>query len=176
MTKKPSLNPSAASYVPVSSRRPVTGSEHESKGRNDAAAAASAIRPVHQNTSASSSKPPDRHPGCESIASSSSSSQHQVPETALSWVEDFEGDVAQLQKTFPGFSHDSLVHVYISNMFDLDATIDIINQAKIDVPPSLDNPIIDFLPENLDFDVREYLSKSDEPGEGESSKSSPSAR
>ncbi|KAK4422296.1 Polyadenylate-binding protein-interacting protein 6 [Sesamum alatum] len=154
-----SLNPYAASYVPLSQR----GVADVNKEFNSAQELNRGNDPVwfghqpnntlpqgqHQNISqsyasagqtADFSKQKD-HPG--GFFASTSQYPNEMPENSNS---DDDMDLAYLQMTFPGISYDSLHEVYLANNNDLDAAVDLLNQLEVCLDDSSDK-----LPDTLDI-------------------------
>ncbi|QCD99557.1 polyadenylate-binding protein-interacting protein 5-like [Vigna unguiculata] len=156
-----SLNPFAASYVPLSKRGAdgrTTFTEKDSKNydgsvwfqtRQDATN-------DQQLIIASSERlfKPDAFPTKSQPASSSyTSSSQNVVEVAENQLlaEELDMDLEYLRITFPGISYQSLVDVYNVNSGDLDAAIDMLSQLELEGDESSGT-----LPETLDIgDVSE---------------------
>ncbi|OIW15046.1 hypothetical protein TanjilG_13973 [Lupinus angustifolius] len=122
-----SLNPYAASYVPLQKNEPsgVTfGTEKGSKnhdGRNL----------FYSSTSASNNMPGDFQPASNSYGSSS---QNAAPLTDDLFTDEdhLDLDIEFLKMSFPDISEQSLRDVYVLNEDDLDAAIDMLNQLEFD--------------------------------------------
>ncbi|KAL1829338.1 hypothetical protein ACET3Z_007750 [Daucus carota] len=128
-----SLNPYAASYIPLS-RRGI------SDGNKD----------FEITTNASKS-------GDEGLQPATTHNQYQMAPQSYSIQEkhksddDSDMDLTYLQMTFPGVSDDSLSDVYLINKGDLDATVDMLNQLELYQTDYSEN-----LPDTLDIgDVAE---------------------
>ncbi|XP_057810546.1 polyadenylate-binding protein-interacting protein 6-like [Salvia miltiorrhiza] len=157
-----SLNPYAASYVPLFKRGVVDankefGSAQEFNSGNEVGQFG--YRPVstfpqgqHQNVSQShpqNAGAPQTaeypkwkdHRSSEFVASTS-----QYPEKPSSFDEDSDMDLAYLQMIFPGISEESLSDVYQANRCDLDSAVDMLNQLEIQPDDSSDK-----LPDTLDI-------------------------
>ncbi|CAA2960748.1 polyadenylate-binding -interacting 5-like [Olea europaea subsp. europaea] len=146
-----SLNPYAASYIPLSKR----GGTDESKDfkilANQLESGNHSVwfghepnrmwtQGQHQNPSqsyvhgaesvqvAQISNTKD-HPGGEFYASSSFNPHEMSGKSSFS--EESDMDLAYLQMTFPGISEESLSDVYLANKGDLDSTVDMLNQLEI---------------------------------------------
>ncbi|KAL9330914.1 hypothetical protein ACSQ67_000524 [Phaseolus vulgaris] len=136
-----SLNPYAASYVPLSKRGQMT--------RQDATNDQQLI-----NSSSERLFKPEAFPTKNQLASSSyTSSSQNVAEVAENQLlaEDLDMDLEYLRITFPGISYQSLVDVYNVNSGDLDAAIDMLSQLELEGDESSGT-----LPETLDIgDVSE---------------------
>ncbi|ESW33257.1 hypothetical protein PHAVU_001G055700 [Phaseolus vulgaris] len=156
-----SLNPYAASYVPLSKRGAdgrTTFTEKDSKNydgsvwfqtRQDATNDQQLI-----NSSSERLFTPEAFPTKNQLASSSyTSSSQNVAEVAENQLlaEDLDMDLEYLRITFPGISYQSLVDVYNVNSGDLDAAIDMLSQLELEGDESSGT-----LPETLDIgDVSE---------------------
>ncbi|PIN09039.1 hypothetical protein CDL12_18375 [Handroanthus impetiginosus] len=159
-----SLNPYAASYVPLFKRGPADlnkefNSAHEVNRGNDAFWFGYSDNKLpqrqHQNVSQSFvqstgtiqtsefSKRKDHHGG--EFFASTSQYLNQMNEKS-NFDEDFDMDLAYLQMTFPGISEECLSDVYLANRCDLDAAVDMINQLEI-YPDESSNK----LPDTLDI-------------------------
>ncbi|KAL3633457.1 hypothetical protein CASFOL_022219 [Castilleja foliolosa] len=163
-----SLNPYAASYVPLFRRGPTyvnnefrpgqelnTGNETTWFGHQPNNSSPHQNVPLNYGqTSAEASNRKDTHAG-EFFASSSQN--HAIPQR---FDEEFDMDLAYLQMMFPGISDESLSDVYLASICDLDAAVDMLNQLdQIDLGDSVGK-----LPDTLDIgDVPESVSVS-EPG------------
>ncbi|XP_017236882.1 polyadenylate-binding protein-interacting protein 5 [Daucus carota subsp. sativus] len=129
-----SLNPYAASYIPLS-RRGI------SDGNKD----------FEITTSASKI-------GDEGLKPASATTHNQYQMAPQSCIQekhksddDSDMDLTYLQMTFPGVSDDSLSDVYLINKGDLDATVDMLNQLELYPTDYSEN-----LPDTLDIgDVAE---------------------
>jgi len=136
-----SLNPYAASYVPLSKRGAdgrTTFTEKDSKNydgsvwfqtRQDATNDQQLI-----NSSSERLFKPEAFPTKNQLASSSyTSSSQNVAEVAENQLlaEDLDMDLEYLRITFPGISYQSLVDVYNVNSGDLDAAIDMLSQLEV---------------------------------------------
>ncbi|KAK7377279.1 hypothetical protein VNO80_02701 [Phaseolus coccineus] len=156
-----SLNPYAASYVPLSKRGAdgrTTLTEKDSKNydgsvwfqtRQDATNDQQLI-----NSSSERLFKPEAFPTKNQPASSSyTSSSQNVAEVAENQLlaEELDMDLEYLRITFPGISYQSLVDVYNVNSGDLDAAIDMLSQLELEGDESSGT-----LPETLDIgDVSE---------------------
>ncbi|GFP81499.1 polyadenylate-binding protein-interacting protein 6 [Phtheirospermum japonicum] len=160
-----SLNPYAASYVPLFKRAPTNIKNEFSPGQelntgNEAAwfghqpnnsSSHQNVPQSYGQTAAEVSKRKDTHGG-EFFASTS-----QYPNNAIqqSFDEEFDMDLAYLQMTFPGISDESLSDVYLANRCDLDGAVDMLNQLDQIYP----DDSMDKLPDTLDIgDVPESVS------------------
>ncbi|KAL8504146.1 hypothetical protein ACS0TY_022761 [Phlomoides rotata] len=144
-----SLNPYAASYVPLFKRGPAdTNKENSPQGFNTGnefvqyghqpfnAFQQGQHRNVSQSYahSAGPIQSPEYHQwkdhrGGEFVASTSQY-HNQIPEKSH-YDEDFDMDLAFLQMTFPGISEDSLSDVYLANSCDVDAAVEMLNQLEV---------------------------------------------
>ncbi|KAG8381878.1 hypothetical protein BUALT_Bualt05G0018600 [Buddleja alternifolia] len=170
-----SLNPNAASYVPICKRSTSDvnrelNSARELNSENEAVWFGhqpdnTLTQGQHLNISQSHVHSPNAmraaefakwkdHRGGEFYASTSQY-QNILPEKPN--FDDFDMDLAYLQMTFPGISEESLSDVYLANICDLDAAVDMIHQLEIhpgDSPTKL--------PDTLDIgDVPEFGSSSE---------------
>lgn len=132
-----SLNPYAASYVPLSKRnetiwlgspsKTATQTQHQSK--------------IHEAEEAVA-KFQNAHGSC------GSSSQSHMSEKQHTLDEEFDMNLAYLQMTFPGVSDQSLTDVYLVNNGDMETTVDMLSQ--------LEGYTVENLPDSLDIgDVSE---------------------
>ncbi|CAL0327241.1 unnamed protein product [Lupinus luteus] len=137
-----SLNPYAASYVPLSKKEPsrVTfGTEKGSynhDGRNL----------FYSSSSASHNMPGDFQPASNSFGSSSQNAAL-LPDDLFTDEDHIDMDIEFLKMSFPDISVQSLRDIYILNEEDLDAAIDMLDQLEFD-----DN--VDYsgsLPDTLDI-------------------------
>ncbi|KAL0407780.1 UNVERIFIED_CONTAM: Polyadenylate-binding protein-interacting protein 6 [Sesamum radiatum] len=159
-TTASSLNPYAASYVPLSKRgvadvnREFSSAQELNRGSDPVWFGHQPKNTLpqgqHQNISdsyasavqtAEFSKQKDHHGG--EFFASTSQYPNEVPEKSNF---DDDMDLAYLQMTFPGISYDSLHDVYLANNHDLDAAVDMLNQLEIYPDDSSDK-----LPDTLDI-------------------------
>ncbi|KAL0394012.1 UNVERIFIED_CONTAM: Polyadenylate-binding protein-interacting protein 6 [Sesamum latifolium] len=173
-TGRSSLNPYAASYVPLSKRRAAdegkilntakelqNGSEIVHYGQQpDNKLTRGQQQNVSQNYVHTSSSPQTaeftkwkgHHAG--EFYASSSHYPNEIPEKS-NFDQEFM-DLAYLQINFPGISEESLSDVYLANKCDLDSAVDMLNQLEIYPDDSSDK-----LPDTLDIgDVPESVSSS----------------
>ncbi|KAK7320718.1 hypothetical protein VNO77_30447 [Canavalia gladiata] len=153
-----SLNPYAASYIPLSKRE--TDGRTSLIERDSGNYGGTVWFQTHQETASdqrlvnSSTGKPVAFPVKSQPASSSysSSSQNVVELTDKQLLdEELDMDIEYLRMTFPGISDQSLVDVYNVNRGDLDAAVDMLNQLEFDSVQSSGS-----LPETLDIgDVSE---------------------
>ncbi|KAL6547584.1 hypothetical protein OROHE_009289 [Orobanche hederae] len=152
-----SLNPYAASYVPLSKRGAATAN-NEFSSRQELNTGNEVVwfghQGQHQNIyqiygqkdasiqTGEVSKRKDQHGGGDFLASTSQNPNSRQP----NFDEEFDMDLAYLQMTFPGVSEESLSDVYLANRCDLDAAVDMLNQLEI-YPDDLS----DKLPDTLDI-------------------------
>ncbi|KAL6530781.1 hypothetical protein OROGR_014641 [Orobanche gracilis] len=152
-----SLNPYAASYVPLSKRGNVIAN-NDFNSRQELNAGNEVVwfghQGQHQNVSriygqkdasiqtGEVSKRKDQHGGGEFFASTSQNPNVRQP----NFDEEFDMALAYLQMTFPGVSEESLSDVYLANRCDLDAAVDMLNQLEIYPDDSSDK-----LPDTLDI-------------------------
>ncbi|CAA0838354.1 Polyadenylate-binding protein-interacting protein 6 [Striga hermonthica] len=155
-----SLNPYAASYVPLFKRGVAnannglsptqelnSGNEFVWSGHQPSTLFASAIQ-----TGEGSRRKSQHGGGGEFLASTS---QYPNP-IQPSFDEEFDMDLAYLQMNFPGISDESLSDVYLANRCDLEAAVDMLHQLEVYPDDSLDK-----LPESLDIgDVSEPVTVS----------------
>ncbi|KAK4420029.1 Polyadenylate-binding protein-interacting protein 6 [Sesamum alatum] len=173
-TGRSSLNPYAASYVPLSKRRAAgegknlntakelqNGSEIVQYGHQpDNKLTSGQQHNVSQNYVHTSGSPvtaeftkwKGHHAG--EFYASSSHYPNEIPEKS-NFDQEFM-DLAYLQINFPGISEESLSDVYLANRCDLDSAVDMLNQLEIYPDDSSDK-----LPDSLDIgDVPESVSSS----------------
>ncbi|CAJ1972139.1 unnamed protein product [Sphenostylis stenocarpa] len=156
-----SLNPYAASYVPLSKRGAdgrTTLTEKDSKNydgnvwfqtRQDATNDHQLINSSSERLFKPESFPTKSQPASSSYTSSSQSVA-EVTESQL-LAEELDMDLEYLRITYPGISYQSLVDVYNVNNGDLDAAIDMLSQLELEGDESSGT-----LPETLDIgDVSE---------------------
>ncbi|KAK1370067.1 Polyadenylate-binding protein-interacting protein 6 [Heracleum sosnowskyi] len=134
-----SLNPYAASYIPISRR----GLSDVNKG-------------FELTEDASRSGDEAFGQGPQPVISTTNN-QYQMARQSYTvqeknkWDEQRDMDLTYLQMTFPGVSDDSLSVVYLANSGDLDATIEMLVQLELYTGDSSEN-----LPDSLDIgDVAE---------------------
>ncbi|KAL3645896.1 hypothetical protein CASFOL_011076 [Castilleja foliolosa] len=159
-----SLNPYAASYVPLSRRAPTNVNSVFSPGQelttgNEAVwfghqpnnpSPHQNVPQIYGQTAAEASKRKDTH-GSEFSASTS-----QYPDNAMhrSFDEEFM-DITYLQMTFPEISDQTLSDVYLASRCDLETAIDMLTQLDQTCP----DDSLDKLPDTLDIgDVPESVS------------------
>ncbi|KAL0330792.1 UNVERIFIED_CONTAM: Polyadenylate-binding protein-interacting protein 6 [Sesamum angustifolium] len=173
-TGRSSLNPYAASYVPLSKRRAAdegkilntakelqNGSEIVLYGHQpDNKLTRGQQQNVSQKYVHTSSSPQTaeftkwkgHHAG--EFYASSSHYPNEIPEKS-NFDQEFM-DLAYLQINFPGISEESLSDVYLASKCDLDSAVDMLNQLEIYPDDSSDK-----LPDTLDIgDVPESVSSS----------------
>ncbi|KAJ4846210.1 hypothetical protein Tsubulata_034737 [Turnera subulata] len=157
------LNPYAASYIPLSKR--------EAADKSDVAGWTTKSSQYGSQTAwygaaehASQSRQHDKAPSASGVSAlksqsalgfygSSSQNPDEVAEKQA--VEgDFETDLEYLRISFPGISDESLVDVYMANKGDLESALDMLSQLEFDSPESSE-----YLPDSLDIgDVSESVS------------------
>lgn len=136
-----SLNPYAASYVPLSRRGAAAGNGNDfnkSKANNGSENVWCGHHSVNdqQHQHVSQRKLPNaefnmwrgHHSG--EFYASPAHHPNGVPETSNNYEQEFM-DLAYLQMNFPGVSEDSLSDVYLANMCDLEASIDMLDQLEV---------------------------------------------
>ncbi|KAI4316262.1 hypothetical protein L6164_024259 [Bauhinia variegata] len=154
-----SLNPYAASYIPLSKREAdyrtsVAGNDFKS----DDGTSLFTPQPMDQqflgsNASENLSAPEVFHVKSQPASSSYSPSSQNVTEMTDKQMldEESEMDLEYLRMTFPGISDQSLADVYMVNGCDLEGAIDMLSQLEFDGVESSQS-----LPETLDIgDVSE---------------------
>lgn len=133
-----SLNPYAASYVPLSKREaydrtePIT-KDFKRSNENVWYAHPGHVTQYHGKVSCDSSaqsaqklpNPEGSTVKSQPLHGSYSSSSKQMMD------EEFEMDLEYLQMSFPGLSNQSLTDVYLANNQDLDATVDMLTQLEV---------------------------------------------
>lgn len=148
-TGSSSLNPYAASYVPLFKRVPADANkENSAQGFNTGNEFVRYSQqplntfPQNQHPNVSQSyahsagpiQPAEYHQWKDhrvgEFVASTSQYQNQIPEKSHI-DEDFDMDLAYLQMTFPGISEDSLSDVYLANRYDLDAAVEMLNQLEV---------------------------------------------
>lgn len=158
-----SLNPHAASYVPLSKRvadhkgGAFEGTFGDCKSSNVTAFSEPLVQfdqgqdrgraAIHPNFHETSNFPAVEYFSSKSHSAHGSTSRQpinfpdkQVPD------EELEMDVEYLQMQFPGLSDQSIADVYLANKGDLDATIDMLSQLEFNLDDFPEN-----LPETLDI-------------------------
>lgn len=134
--RKSSLNPFAASYVPIS-KRPDAIRVPGPKGAMDYDG--TVWFPTPQNTtndvqfvnkSAHKLSPVKNQPASSSYYVSPPQSMVQLTDNQF-MDEEVDIDLEYLRMTFPGISDQSLVDVYNVNSGDLDAAIDMLSQLEV---------------------------------------------
>lgn len=145
-----SLNPYAASYIPLARRgtddanKDYSSIERGCKGGNETTWSGPQSVEATQNqyqSKASQNYGAHGKQSCENYAlqgnpvhgsygassqNSKEATEKQIPD------EEYDMDLAYLQMTFPGISYESLSAVYFTNSGDLDATIDMLNHFELD--------------------------------------------
>ncbi|KAK6927438.1 Ubiquitin system component CUE [Dillenia turbinata] len=126
-TGKFCLNPYAASYVPLASRK-VEDNKFSKSTSNSliySDAHGSYKQPLTDNFILKGQPSRDYH----------GSTSHNQNETSKGQIveEEFEMDIAYLQMTFPALSEDSLAGVYLANNGDLEATVDMLSQLELEI-------------------------------------------
>ncbi|TYG77071.1 hypothetical protein ES288_D03G165600v1 [Gossypium darwinii] len=131
-----SLNPCAASYIPLAKRE---GSiAKDIKAGNESA--------WFDHSSRSNASLESAIPGIGNHLGEMSGEQIMD--------EEFDMDLEYLRMMFPGLSNDSVLDVYMANNGDLEATIDMLNQLEMYTVESSDT-----LPDTLDIgDISESIS------------------
>ncbi|KAK6912684.1 hypothetical protein RJ641_022285 [Dillenia turbinata] len=126
-TAKSCLNPYAASYVPLASRKVDDYEFTKSTSNNLIYSDAHGTDKQHV-TDSFILKGQSSRDYCGSTS-------HNQNETAKGQIvdEEFEMDIAYLQMTFPVLSEDSLAGVYLANSGDLEATIDMLTQLELEI-------------------------------------------
>lgn len=156
-----SLNPFAASYVPISKRAGTDVNSHykseQELNRGNGASvwfrnqSENLYLPgiQHQNVSKNEGAmladdfPKWKDPHGGKYRTSTSQHVNEMPEKSNF---DDDMDMAYLQMTFPGISYESLHGVYLTNNCDLDAAVDMINQLEMHPIDSSNK-----LPDSLDI-------------------------
>ncbi|RDY09727.1 Polyadenylate-binding protein-interacting protein 5 [Mucuna pruriens] len=161
MKPQSSLNPYAASYIPLSKRGAdgrTSLTEKDSKNydgtvwfqtHHGATNDQQHINSSSERHSKSEAFPAKSQPASSSYTSSSQNVAELIDNQLLD--EDLDMDLEYLRMSFPGISYQSLVDVYNVNNSDLDAAIEMINQLELEGDESSG-----ILPETLDIgDVSE---------------------
>ncbi|TYH66144.1 hypothetical protein ES332_D06G103000v1 [Gossypium tomentosum] len=124
-----SLNPCAASYIPLAKRE------------------GSIAKDIKAGNESAWFDPSSR---------SNASLESAIPSIGnhLIMDEEFDMDLEYLRMMFPGLSNDSVLDVYMANNGDLEATIDMLDQLEMYTVESSDT-----LPDTLDIsDISEFIS------------------
>ncbi|EYU29257.1 hypothetical protein ABFS82_05G129600 [Erythranthe guttata] len=158
-----SLNPFAASYVPLF-QRGVTEVNREFNSAQELNNGNGAVWSGYQpNTTLPQARPQSISQTAEfpyrggELFASTSQYPNENPERP-NFDEYFDMDLAFLQMNFPGISNESLSDVYLANRCDLDAAVDMLQQLEM-YP---DDDSSDKLPDTLDIgDVSESGSVSE---------------
>ncbi|KAK7283051.1 hypothetical protein RIF29_12291 [Crotalaria pallida] len=150
-----SLNPYAASYVPISRRGPAGVTGNGSENNDDDG------KTVSADASVSHMVPDDfqikNQPVFDSYGSSSPQQQNVMDNNLFSDV-DHDLDIEFLRVSFPGMSEQSLRDVYNVNWGDLDAAIDMLTHLELEDGVESSGS----LPETLDIgDVSESVLSAD---------------
>lgn len=148
-----SLNPYAASYVPLIRREVADvnkefGSAQELNSRNEVGQFGN--RPVntfpqgqYRNVTQSYPQSPGAAQNAEYCKWKDQRSSEFVASTSQypnemqekpNFDEDLDMDLAYLQMTFPGISEESLSDVYLASKCDLDSAVDMLNQLEVIIP------------------------------------------
>ncbi|KAF2304528.1 hypothetical protein GH714_032979 [Hevea brasiliensis] len=154
------LNPNAASYIPLSKREAAENIEVPGVTTKVCQSGNETVwnGPAEHTTQGRQHKQASSTPQTSALKShyahgfygSSSQSLYDLTDKQM-MDEEFDMDLEYLQMTFPGISDESLNDVYMANKGDLEATIDMLNQLEFDSFESTEN-----LPDTLDIgDVSE---------------------
>ncbi|CAK9179204.1 unnamed protein product [Ilex paraguariensis] len=148
------LNPYAASYVPLSKRGAADGNKDYKSG-NEAVWLGPHSEGTTKKQQQIAEDPTLKGYPVQGFYGSSSHNPREMTEKHT-MDEVFDMDLAYLQMTFPGVSDESLFDVYLANKGDLEATIDMLNQLELYSVDSSGK-----LPDSLDIgDVSESGSSS----------------
>ncbi|GMI97605.1 INCREASED POLYPLOIDY LEVEL IN DARKNESS 1, CTC-interacting domain 5 [Hibiscus trionum] len=148
-----SLNPYAASYIPLAKREanenawfePSSHFAHKPHYSNAYLDSVSQGTKKHQVAEGSAVK---SYPARGSLKNTGEVIEKQFMD------EEFDMDLEYLRMTFPGLSNESLMDVYLANGGDFEATIDMLNQLEMNTVESSES-----LPDTLDIgDVSESVS------------------
>ncbi|KDP32281.1 hypothetical protein JCGZ_13206 [Jatropha curcas] len=154
------LNPYAASYIPLSKREASEKIEFPgvtakvSQGGNQTVWYGSAEHATLNRQHDQASSIPQisvlKSHSAHGFSGSSSQNPNEMTEKQM-MDEEFDMDLEYLQMTFPGISDESLNDVYMANQGDLEATIDMLKELEFDPFEFPEN-----LPDTLDIgDVSE---------------------
>lgn len=140
-----SLNPNAASYVPLSKRvvdiksDTVGGAAKTTEGSMNSAQGHDGRKAwVGSNDHELQCFPGAGNFSLQSYHSQGSSSQHLASlADKLIPEEVYDIHLEYLQMTFPGLSHQSLAEVYLANNGDIDASIDMLNDLEVNAAKSI---------------------------------------
>lgn len=175
-----SLNPYAASYIPLSRRGSsdsnndysLTAKGYKSGNETDWSGPHSEDTTQYQHQSKASQNYvghgtltlEDYTWKANSVHGSYGSSSQNTKEMTEKQMmdEEFDMDLAYLQMIFPGLSEESLSDVYLANKGDLEAAVDMLNQLELCTGDSSEN-----LPDTFDIDS---VSESRSSGESASLK------
>ncbi|XP_065849979.1 polyadenylate-binding protein-interacting protein 6 isoform X2 [Euphorbia lathyris] len=139
------LNPYAASYVPLFKRE--VAEKSDVLGVADSSNQTIFFGPATQHEKTSSVNEASALKSHSSDGFYALSSQNSFEMTEHQIMEDpFDMHLVYLQMQFPGISDESLNDVYIANKGDLEATVDMLHQLEFD---PFESPEI--LPESLDI-------------------------
>ncbi|CAK9179203.1 unnamed protein product [Ilex paraguariensis] len=145
------LNPYAASYVPLSKRGAADGNKDYKSG-NEAVWLGPHSEGTTKKQQQIAEDPTLKGYPVQGFYGSSSHNPREMTEKHT-MDEVFDMDLAYLQMTFPGVSDESLFDVYLANKGDLEATIDMLNQLEDSVtqchlsgclftcPGAMDSPV-----------------------------------
>lgn len=132
-----SLNPYAASYVPLFKRGVADVNKEFASGQEFYGGNVNTYpRGQHQNvsqiypqTQTVEHQKWEDHRSSEFVASTSQYPKEVPEKPKLS--EEYDMDLAYLQMIFPGISEESLSDVYLANRCDLDYAVDMLNQLEV---------------------------------------------
>lgn len=122
-----SLNPYAASYVPLSKR----GEESVTSGTEKGSQNHGGRTLLDSSTFASEKMPEATQMKSNPVFDSHSSSSQNVTELTDNQLLDEDMDIEYLRMTFPGISEQSLRDVYAVNGDDLYAAVDMLTQLEV---------------------------------------------
>jgi len=125
-----SLNPYAASYVPLHRR----GAPDDNKANGSTESGyPNGNQTLYEKSSHNLEIAEDSIPKGNTFNPSNGSSSSQNPNEVTEkkgFDEEYEMDMAYLSMTFPGISDESLADVYKANNCDLEATVDMLNELE----------------------------------------------
>ncbi|CAK9136572.1 unnamed protein product [Ilex paraguariensis] len=160
--RKSTLNPHAASYVPLSKRGAADGNKDyklstiDSKVGNDAVWLGPHSEGMKQSRQQITEDSKLKDQPVQGFYGSSSQNPSWVTEKKTV-DEEFDLDLACLEMSFPGVSDKSILDVYLANNADFEATIDMLNELELYTWDSSEKH-----PHTLDIgDVSDYWYSSD---------------
>lgn len=133
-----SLNPYAASYIPLSKREAYDRTEPTTKDFKSSSENVWYAHPGHVTQNYGKVSYDSRAQGAQKFPIPEGSTVKSHPlygpygsSSKQMMDEEFEIDLEYLQMSFPGLSNQSLTDVYLANNHDLEATVDMLNQLEV---------------------------------------------